>query len=441
MNSAEKLTSKTTEKNTDKSLALASDKDKAKNNVPAQNLPVKKKRRGCLFPLTILLLLTMCAAACAAVLAVTWATGHLPKAVCQAVLPNSPAYNRINCGRYVDSLSEQDKQDGQDSDFPLVVNDSPAPPAVTDGPVSFDVARIFEEATESIVGVGIKGTQVEDEQIIGSGFVISATGLIATNQHVVSSREASYYIKFEGKEEIVDVTEIYRDSINDIAILKVSRTDLKPLTLGNSDTLKPGQSVVAIGNPLGQLSSTVTSGIISGLNREVEIGESFLRTRVTRFEDTIQTDAAINPGNSGGPLLDANGRVIGINFATLQGFDNLSFAIPVSYLRMRVEELREFGKFRLPYLGVQYRNRIVRVGTDALIGAQIESVDPNSPAAKVLRKGDIVVSFGDDDFETTSLFNHIQKSQIGQEIELGVIRGAEQKREVVKVKIGESPLS
>lgn len=439
MNSAEQISEQKAVKTTDKSdnsLVLASDKQKTLKNTPA-----KKKRRGCLLPLTILMLLSICLALCAAVIATTWATGHLPKVLCEAVLPNSPAYNRINCDRYTDNGSAQDKQDGQDSDFPLVVNDSPTPPTAADGQASFDVAKIFEEATESIVGVGIKGTEVENEQIIGSGFVISATGLIATNQHVVSSREAKYYIKFEGKEEIVDVTEIYRDPINDIAILKVNKTDLKPLTLGNSDTLKPGQSVVAIGNPLGQLSSTVTSGIISGLNREVEIGESFLRTRVTRFEDTIQTDAAINPGNSGGPLLDASGRVIGINFATLQGFDNLSFAIPVSYLRMRVEELREFNKFRLPYLGVQYRNRIVRVGSEAIIGAQIESVDPNSPAAKVLKKGDIVISFGDDDFETTSLFNHIQKSQIGQEIELGVIRGAEQKREIVKVKIGESPLS
>jgi serine protease Do len=197
--------------------------------------------------------------------------------------------------------------------------------------------------------------------------------------------------------------------------------------LGDSSNLTVGQTVIAIGNPLGDLTGTVTSGIISGLNREVEVGANFFNTDVEAFEDVIQTDAAINPGNSGGPLINTNGEVIGVNFATIQGADNLSFAIPIDRVKLRIDELNQFGDFRIPFMGIEYRRRVVFIDDEALIGALVTSVFTSSPADKAgVEIGDVIVQYDDKTLEEESLFSLIQKSEIGEAVKIIVIRDGEQ---------------
>jgi len=299
-----------------------------------------------------------------------------------------------------------------------------------------DVSQIYENSYTSVVGIGILDNNLDsnEEAVIGSGFVISTDGYIATNQHVVSFEDETYFVKFPDSEEIQTVTEIFRDRGNDIAILKIEATELDALPIGDSNDLTPGEVVVAIGNPLGDLSSSITSGIISGLGRTVEIGSgSFLRTEISRFEDTIQTDAAINPGNSGGPLLNSKGEVIGINFSTVADANNLSFAIPISYLEHRLEELKEFGKFRIAYVGLSYSTNSFILDGEILYGAEILSVDPNGGAAGILKEGDVVTQFGETSLEEDSLFRLIQSREIGEEVEVEFIRGREVLTATVKI--------
>lgn len=171
----------------------------------------------------------------------------------------------------------------------------------------------------------------QDEENIGSGFIVSQNGIIVTNKHVVSDKGITYQITlYNGKK--YPVTNIYRDPINDIALLKIDISGLQPLGLGESNDLKLGQTVVAIGTPLGQFNNTVTTGIISGLDRGITAGSPY-EGYVEKLEDVIQTDASINPGNSGGPLLDLQGNVIGINTAIAEGGQNISFAIPADVIK------------------------------------------------------------------------------------------------------------
>ena len=152
-----------------------------------------------------------------------------------------------------------------------------------------------------------------EPQDIGSGFIVSADGLVVTNKHVVSVANASYKVITKDNKEY-DVKEINRDPANDIAILKIDASGLSPVELGDSTNLKVGQFVIAIGTALGEFRHTVTTGVISGLGRGITAG-SALEGFVERLDDVIQTDAAINPGNSGGPLMNSSGQVIGINVA------------------------------------------------------------------------------------------------------------------------------
>ncbi|MCX7881139.1 MAG: trypsin-like peptidase domain-containing protein, partial [Patescibacteria group bacterium] len=196
------------------------------------------------------------------------------------------------------------------------------------------ITKVVEESLPSVVTVGIiKTTSTNDifeidpfnpfspfyripgqkkkiEQNIGSGFIISSDGLIITNKHVVSDTDASYKVLANDNKKY-QVEKIYRDPLNDLAILKINASHLKPLKLGDSNNLKLGQLVIAIGTPLGEFTNTVTQGIISGLGRGITAGSPF-EGYVEKLDNVIQTDAAINPGNSGGPLLNSQGEVIGI---------------------------------------------------------------------------------------------------------------------------------
>src|SRR3990167_6154360 len=184
----------------------------------------------------------------------------------------------------------------------------------------------------------------------GSGFFVSNDGLIVTNKHVVNDATAIYTVYTnDGKRHAAEVVD--RDPIFDIAFLKINSFAYSHLPLGNSDSLFLGQSVIAIGNALGEFKNTVSVGVISGLSRSVSAGDS--TGQVELLDHVIQTDAAINPGNSGGPLLDLSGRVIGVNVAVVQGSQGIGFALPVNSVKGAIESVKTTGKIVRPYLGVR----------------------------------------------------------------------------------------
>ncbi|NTW75960.1 MAG: PDZ domain-containing protein, partial [Candidatus Moranbacteria bacterium] len=185
----------------------------------------------------------------------------------------------------------------------------------------------------------------------GTGFFVSSDGLVVTNKHVVSDQTADYAVVLSGgKEYSAKVLAVSPNQ--DIAVLKIEGSDFPSLPLGDSETLRVGQTAIAIGNPLGEFPNSVSRGIISGLNRNVTAGSAFGDTET--LSDIIQTDAAINPGNSGGPLLDIAGNVIGINVAVAQGVENIGFAIPIDRVKRIIDEVKTTGKISTPYIGVRY---------------------------------------------------------------------------------------
>lgn len=215
--------------------------------------------------------------------------------------------------------------------------------------------RIIEpiESPFGFFGFGLDSGKTEViERDIGSGFVVEG-GMVVTNKHVVLDTQASYKVIDYNDEEYV-VEKIYRDPINDLAILQIAGGDkLKTLELGDSDSLKVGQFVIAIGTALGEFRHTVTTGVVSGLGRGIVAGDGF--SDFEQLDNVIQTDAAINPGNSGGPLLNSAGQVIGVNVAVSSSGENIGFALPINVVRESLENFEATGRFSRPMLGVSYR--------------------------------------------------------------------------------------
>jgi len=204
-----------------------------------------------------------------------------------------------------------------------------------------------------------KGT--EKKQVSsGTGFFISKDGLLLTNKHVVEDPTADYSIVMNDGRKL-DAKVLARDPFQDIAILKIEGKDFVPISTGNSDSLHVGQSVIAIGNALGEFRNTVSVGIISGLHRSVTAQGS--ASGPEELEELIQTDAAINPGNSGGPLLDLLGNVIGINVARSQSGENIGFALPINIAKRDINDAIDFGTIKYPYL-------VRRVNNDSGIAAR-----------------------------------------------------------------------
>lgn len=188
----------------------------------------------------------------------------------------------------------------------------------------------------------------------GSGFIVSADGVVLTNKHVIMDKDATYaVVDAEGKRYPVRM--LARDPIQDVAILKIASADKTwPIVaLGDSQTLMLGQTVIAIGNALGEFQSTVSTGIVSGLSRFITAVTDMQGT-MARLRGLIQTDAAINPGNSGGPLLNLAGEVIGINAAVVFGAQNIGFAIPIEKAKRDLADIAKHGKIRRPFLGIRY---------------------------------------------------------------------------------------
>ncbi len=280
----------------------------------------------------------------------------------------------------------------------------------------------------------------------GTGFLISSDGLILTNKHVVSDEEAQYtVITNDGKEHAATV--VGRDPTNDLAVVKIEGHEYATLTLGDSNGLVIGQTVIAIGNSLSQYRNTVTKGVVSGIGRRVVAGDATGSSEV--IEEAIQTDAAINPGNSGGPLLDLKGHVIGINSAVNQGGQLIGFAIPSNTAQPVVESVKKNGRIVRPWLGVRYvilnariakeNNFPVSKGALVLRGEQRTDVPviPGSPADKAgVQENDIIVSVNGTSIDDNhTLAREVQKYQPGDTIELKVLRKGSDK--ILKVKLEE----
>ncbi|MDX9739181.1 MAG: trypsin-like peptidase domain-containing protein [Candidatus Dojkabacteria bacterium] len=289
------------------------------------------------------------------------------------------------------------------------------------------IINVVKESSESVVSIAVTQLSLEQGEgivdrvsNIGTGFIVDSNGIIITNQHVVSNTQASYIaITNEGKK--YSVTEIIRDDSNDIAILKVDATNLKAIELGDSDNLLAGQTVIAIGTPLGEYAGSVTTGVISGLRRSVTTSSGWFGSTTKVYENVIQTDAAVNPGNSGGPLISTEGKVVGVNFATSSGADNISFALPINIVKQRLSEYITYGKFIKPYIGISYQmisEYEALYYKDVVAGALVITVDPKGPASKAgIERGDIITKINKESVEN-SFASLIQSFKVGDEIEL-----------------------
>lgn len=269
-------------------------------------------------------------------------------------------------------------------------------------------------------------------QSLGSGVVIAPDGYVVTNNHVVEGNASLSIITAGGQK--YDAELVGADDLSDLAVLRVLGEPGLPMAeLGDSDSLLPGQRVIAIGSALGEFQNTVTAGIISGLNRSVDIDGQY------RMEGLIQTDAAINHGNSGGPLVSLQGQVIGINTLIIRGdgttmdvAEGLGFAIPANSARFVVRELIEHGYVRRPYLGISHveltRGMATYYGLSATEGTLVVRVSPGSPAESAgLRPGDVLTAIDDEALDEEHPFlNVLLHHQPGDTVTLHVDRYGEQ---------------
>ena len=312
------------------------------------------------------------------------------------------------------------------------------PPVGSTARPAGSIADIAARSLPSVVTIKVDGP---DGSGTGSGFVLRQDGYILTNNHVVQVATATGKISVHFSDgKIADAKIIGRDESYDLAVIRVDRNGLPALALGDSSTVVVGDPVIAVGAPLG-LDSTVTSGIVSALNRPVTPGGAADST--TSFINAIQTDAAINPGNSGGPLLDMAGRVIGVNsaIARLAGSDNpaggqsgnigVGFAIPSDQARKTAEQLIATGKATHPVIGVMidtaYKGEGVRIADTTKNGSP--PITTGGPADKAgLRPGDVIITFdgrpiaGPDEFVVA-----IRAKSVGDQVELTVRRGTNER--------------
>ncbi len=268
----------------------------------------------------------------------------------------------------------------------------------------------------------------------GSGFIVDAAGLILTNKHVVSDKDAEYTVILnDGRRFPSEI--LSRDPVNDVAILKIAANGLPALKLGDASRLQLGQSLIAIGNALGIFKNTVSLGIVSGLSRSIA-AQAEPDAPPQEMRGLIQTDAAINPGNSGGPLVDAKGLVVGVNAAIVSGAQSIGFAIPVNAAKRDLDDIKKYGRIRRPLLGLRYmmiddemKERMnLPVNYGALVVRESEhdeAVIPDSPAAKAgLREKDIVLTLNAAKLDRDHPIQDVLEDlNVGDQVDLVVLRG------------------
>ena len=294
----------------------------------------------------------------------------------------------------------------------------------------------YTTTTNSIFSFGMPTTS--EATATGSGIIISEDGYIVTNNHVIdtssSSSSYSYYdisdatsvkIKLYGSDELYDAKIVGKDSQTDLAVLKIEKTGLTAAEFANSDEAAVGEFAMAVGSPLG-LDTTVTTGIISAVNREVEAdGTTYV---------CMQTDAAINSGNSGGALVNSEGKVIGINTLKLSGsgIEGIGFAIPINSTTDVIDDLIEYNKVLRPYIGISGRNldeATVKTYKLSALGIYVQSVQNFSPAEKAgLQIGDIIIKADGKDIKTMDELNEIKNThKIGETMTLTINRNGDEK--------------
>lgn len=314
--------------------------------------------------------------------------------------------------------------------------------------IETDITKSVQQvgpAVVTIVGT-VPGQQTifgttTDGKVSGSGFFISDQGYIVTNNHVVDGTKDVSIILSDGTEQ--SATIVGTDPYSDIAVLKTDGTVPATVTLGNSDLLKPGESVIAIGSPLGDFKNSVTVGVVSATGRSIDTGQGYT------VEGLIQTDAAINQGNSGGPLVNLAGEVIGINNMIVRGSgsgnvvaEGLGFAIPVNTAQAVANQIIEKGYFSRPFMGISFQAITPDIASayhlPADWGIYVQKVMDGSPAKTAgLQQGDIIVSLNDVKMdETHSYLNTLYTYKPGDTVSLGIIR--DDKQMTLSITLGET---
>ena len=271
----------------------------------------------------------------------------------------------------------------------------------------------------------------------GSGCIVDPNGLILTNKHVVSDGTAAYTVILNDGRRF-PATILSRDPVNDVAILKIEATKLPSLELGDATRLELGQSVIAIGNALGMFKNTVSLGIVSGLSRAIT-AQADPTAPPQELRGLIQTDAAINPGNSGGPLVDRDGKVIGVNAAIVSGAQSIGFAIPVNAARRDLNDIRRYGRIRRPLLGLRYvmidERFAQKMGLPVTYGAFVTSEGPHDPgvipgspaAAAGIREKDIVLTLDGQQLDREHpIQDFLETKNVGDAIELRILRSGKE---------------
>jgi len=280
----------------------------------------------------------------------------------------------------------------------------------------------------------------------GSGFIVSEDGYVFTSNHVVADTTADYTVILSPKHK-ESAKVLSRNPINDIAVLKIQGKNLPHLELADSNKIQLGEEVVAVGNALGEFTDTLSTGIISGLSRFITAFGG-IDHQMQNLRGLIQTDAAINPGNSGGPLANMEGQVVGINTAMIFGAQNIGFAIPINYAKRDFEEVKKYGKIKMPFLGVKYvliskelaQSNKLPVSDGAIVVREQLGESPvikGSSADKAgIKEWDIILECNGQKITVKNpLANILQKCKIGAQTNFTVLRDG--KKLELKVKLEE----
>jgi len=283
----------------------------------------------------------------------------------------------------------------------------------------------------------------------GSGFIVSKDGIIFTNRHVVDDTKSEYLVILQSGEKLKPKI-LAKDPLNDVAILKIEKTGLPTVELGDSSKIELGEEVIAIGNALGLFQNTVSKGVVSGLSRAITAQSDF-GLKKTKLRGLIQTDAAINPGNSGGPLVNSQGKVIGINAAMIMEAENIGFALPINNAKKDLSDLKNYGYIRQPFLGLRYvcidKELKDKFNLPTEYGALVipepgirgfkQAVLPGSPAKKAgIKEGDIILEVNNKKIsKDTEIEEILQSVKVGDKISLKILRNNKEK--TLKVALGE----